>query len=126
MGVTLIREDEAPRYTVHGAKIVGYASPSRGSGSLATWKVTLDAGAQSPLPSLDVDEVFICLRGAAEFRFGGESRSMAAGDCLTVTGGTPFQFMVVGSEPFEAVACVRAGCRATVEGGAPFAPRWAV
>jgi quercetin dioxygenase-like cupin family protein len=126
MGATLVRQEEAPRFDVHGAKVVAYASPSRGSQSLATWRVTLDVGAASPLHSLDVDEVFICLGGAAEFELGDKKLTVRAGDALTVAAGTQFRFTVVGAQAFEAVACVRAGLTARVGDGAPFTPPWAL
>jgi mannose-6-phosphate isomerase-like protein (cupin superfamily) len=126
MGATLIRASDAPSFDVHGAKVIAYASPSRGSGSLATWRVTLDTGAKSPRHSLDVDEVFVCLGGAAEFHVGTQTLRVAAGDAITVAAGTEFDFAALGAEPFEAFACVRAGARARVEGGEPFEPPWAV
>jgi mannose-6-phosphate isomerase-like protein (cupin superfamily) len=126
MGATIVRKEEAPQFDVHGAKVVGYASPSRGSGSVATWRVTLDAGAASPLHTLDVDEVFVCLGGTADFDLGGEQLTVRAGDALTVTAGTWFRFSVRGDAPFEAIACVRAGCQARVGDGAPFTPPWAL
>src|SRR4051794_8983437 len=114
MGATLVRQEEAPRFDVHGAKVVGYASPQRGSQSLATWRVTLDAGAASPLHTLDVDEVLVCLGGSAEFDVGGERFTVRAGDAVTITAGTWFKFSVRGEAAFEAIACVRAGCQARV------------
>jgi quercetin dioxygenase-like cupin family protein len=126
MGATLVRQEEAPRFDVHGAKVVAYASPSRGSKSLATWRVTLDAGAASPLHSLDGDEVFIVLSGAADFELDGKKLAVRAGDALTVAAGTTFRFTAVGALPFEAIACVNTGLKARVEDGAPFAPPWAL
>jgi quercetin dioxygenase-like cupin family protein len=126
MVATLVRAEDAPRFDVHGARVVAYASPSRGSGSLATWRVTLDAGAASPQHSLDVDEVFICLRGRAEFQLGDQKLLVSPGDGLTVAANTTFRFKVVGAEAFEAIACVKAGCQARVEGGAPFSPPWSI
>jgi quercetin dioxygenase-like cupin family protein len=126
MGATLVRQEEAPRFDVHGAKVVAYASPSRGSKSLATWRVTLDAGAASPLHSLDGDEVFIVLGGAADFQVDGKTLAVRAGDAITVSAGTKFRFTAAGGAPFEAIACVTAGVQARVEDGAPFAPSWAL
>ncbi len=121
----LLRKDDAPRFDVHGASITGYASPSRGSAALAAWRVELAPGTASPLHSLEVDEVFVVLRGAAEFQVSGEAFRAAAGDGVTVPAGTEFRIAAVGDQPFEAVACVPAGCRARVAGGEPFVPPWA-
>ncbi len=126
MGAILIRQEEAPRFEVHGATVIGYASPKRGSSRLAIWRVTLAAGASSPQHSLDADEIFTCLSGAADFFVDGGVVRVAAGDALTIVAGTEFRFSVVGSEPFSAMACVPSGCRARVEGGEAFEPPWAV
>lgn len=125
MAPTLVRKEDAPRFEVHGAQVVGYASPSRGSPGLSAWRVSLDPGAQSPLHALEGDEVFLALRGEAEFRFAGETVRVRAGDGLTVPAGTTFAIATVGDGSFEAVACVQAGTRASVGGGAPFLPPWA-
>lgn len=106
--------------------MVAYASPSRGSQSLATWRVTLEAGATSPLHALDGDEVFLCTGGSAEFELGAERITVRAGDALTITAGTWFRFTALGGAAFEALACVPAGLQARVGDGAPFTPPWAI
>ena len=126
MAATLIRKQDAPRFEVAGAEVTGYASPSRGSGSLAAWRVALRPGASSPVHSLETDEVFIALRGQAEFHLDGQVLSVGAGDGLTVAAGTSFRIVVTSAEGFEAAACVPAGSRARIGDGEPFAPPWAV
>jgi quercetin dioxygenase-like cupin family protein len=127
MAATLIRAAEAPQFEVHGAKVVGYASPARGSASLAAWRLSLSPGAASPLHQLSVDETFIVLRGAADYEVDGSVLRVGAGDGVTVPANTSFRIRAAGDEPFEAVAAVpleREGCQARVEGGPPFAPPW--
>jgi mannose-6-phosphate isomerase-like protein (cupin superfamily) len=127
MKATLIRSEDAPRFEVHGARVTAYASPSRGSPGLCAWRVELSPGVDSPLHSLETDEVFVALRGRATFEMGGEMVPVRAGDALTVPEGTSFRIRCpAGAEPFEAIACVRAGAKARVEEGEPFLPAWAV
>lgn len=125
MAATLIRKDQAPRFELPGTQVTGYASPSRGSQSISAWRLELAPGAVSPVHSLETDEVFIALRGAAEFHLDGRVLRVAAGDGLTVCAGTSFKIAVVSEGAFEAAACVPAGCRARIGDGEPFAPPWA-
>jgi mannose-6-phosphate isomerase-like protein (cupin superfamily) len=127
MAATVIRAAEAPRFDVHGAQVVGYASPARGSASLATWRLLLSPEVASPLHQLSVDETFIVLRGAADYEVDGSVFRVGAGDGITVQANTSFRIRAAGDEPFEAIAVVplgRDGCEARVEGGPPFAPPW--
>jgi mannose-6-phosphate isomerase-like protein (cupin superfamily) len=125
MAATFIRAAEAPRFEIHGAHVTGYASPTRGSASLSTWRLVLSPGVESPVHQLSVDETFIVLRGEAEYEVGGSVVRVGAGDGVTVQANTPFRIRAVGGEAFEAIACVPKGCEARVEGGAPFVPPWA-
>ncbi|MBS2020928.1 MAG: cupin domain-containing protein [Deltaproteobacteria bacterium] len=122
---THIRHADAPRFEVAGAQVIAYASPSRGSGTLSMWRVSLAPGHKSPVHSLDTDEVFLCLSGAATFECAGLRTTVRAGDGFTAPAHTDFQFATEGTEPFDAVACVRAGAMARIERGEPFSPPWA-
>jgi len=124
MAATFIRAAEAPRFEVHGAEVIGYASPTRGSRSVATWRLVLAPGAESPVHQLSVDETFVVLAGAAEYEIDGQAVRVGPRDGVTVQANTSFRIRAVGHEPFEAIACVPHGCEARVEGGAPFAPPW--
>ncbi len=124
MAATFIRAADAPRFEVHGAQVIGYASPTRGSSALATWRLVLAPGVESPKHQLNVEETFIVLAGAAEYDIGGNVVRVGAGDGVTVHANTSFRIRAVGDAPFEAIACVPHGCEASVEGGAPFSPPW--
>jgi quercetin dioxygenase-like cupin family protein len=127
MAATLIRAAAAPHFEIHGAQVVGFASPTRGSASLAAWRLSLSPGTASPLHQLNVDETFIVLRGAADYEVDGTVLRVDAGDGVTVQANTSFRIRAIGDQPFEAVVVVpmgREGCEARVEGGPPFAPPW--
>jgi mannose-6-phosphate isomerase-like protein (cupin superfamily) len=56
----------------------------------------------------------------------GRERPVEAGDCLALAAGTDFSFRVLGDEPFRALACIRAGGKATMAAsGDTFVPPWA-
>jgi mannose-6-phosphate isomerase-like protein (cupin superfamily) len=125
MKPTVVRLQEAPRFHVEGAEVIAYASPSRGSRALSTWRLALAAGAASPLHTLEVDEVFLALAGAAEFHAAGEVLRVGAGDGITIPAGTEFRIVSVGTVAFEAAVSVLASVRARIGGGDAFVPPWA-
>ncbi|MEA2421686.1 MAG: hypothetical protein QOF55_785 [Thermoleophilaceae bacterium] len=121
----VIANEEAPRFDVAGTHVVGLAAPSRGAAETCAWRLTLDPGASSPDHSLDHEEVFVALAGRARATVDGTSHEIREGDGLIVPAGVPFTIANHGTEPFEAVACLPVGARATVAGNVT-APPWAV
>lgn len=126
MPKTLIRRDDAPRFTHEGTEVLGYASPSRGSASISAWRLALDPGAESPFHQLSCDEAFLALRGVATIELAGETFELRAGDGLSVPPDTAFRIRNLGGEPFEAVACMVAAGQARIDGAEPFTPPWAL
>jgi mannose-6-phosphate isomerase-like protein (cupin superfamily) len=123
--MTIIREQDAPRFGQDGVEVTGLAAPSRGCESVSAWRVVLRPGAGSPEHSLTSDEAFVALRGAARVELEGEAHELSAGDCLVVAPGRRFRISNEGAEPFEAVCCMAAGGEAVVEGQGAFVPPWA-
>jgi mannose-6-phosphate isomerase-like protein (cupin superfamily) len=74
---------------------------------------------------LDREEVFVALAGEARATLDGISHTVGEGDGLIVPAGVSFTIENPGDDPFEAIACLPVGGRATVEGKAA-APPWAV
>src|SRR5262245_21615813 len=116
MPKTLIRHEDAPRFTHEGTEVRGYASPSRGSASISAWRLALAPGAESPVHELTRDEAFLALAGVATVELAGETFELRAGDGLSVPPGTAFRIRNRGDAPFEAVACMAAEGQACVEG----------
>ena len=123
--MTIIREQDAPRFGQDGVEVTGLAAPSRGCESVSAWRVVLRPGAGSPEHTLTSDEAFVALRGAARVELEGEAHELSAGDCLVVAPGRRFRISNEGAEPFEAVCCMAAGGEAVVEGQGAFVPPWA-
>jgi mannose-6-phosphate isomerase-like protein (cupin superfamily) len=124
--MTIIRDQDAPRFGEDGVTVTGLASPSRGSATVSAWRVVLAPGAGSPEHTLTSDEAFVALRGRARVELDGAAHDLAAGDCLVVAPERPFTIRNDGPEPFEAVCCMAAGGQAAVAGQGAFAPPWAV
>jgi mannose-6-phosphate isomerase-like protein (cupin superfamily) len=123
--MTIIRDQDAPRFGADGVSVTGLASPSRGCASVSAWRVVLAPGAGSPEHTLTSDEAFVALRGRARVELDGAAHDLAAGDCLVVAPDRAFAIRNDGAEPFEAICCMAAGGRAVVAGQGAFVPPWA-
>jgi mannose-6-phosphate isomerase-like protein (cupin superfamily) len=119
------RAAEAPRFQLPGLEFVGLASPSRGSTDVCTWRLTLDAGLDSPeAHTLDRDEIFMVTRGAIRLVPGAED--IAAGDVAVVPAGQSIQISNVGEGAAEVVVAIAAGFQASAADGSPIGtPPWA-
>jgi mannose-6-phosphate isomerase-like protein (cupin superfamily) len=122
--MTVITAQDAPTFEVEGTKVVGLAAPSRGATHTCAWRLTLAAGAASPPHALTHEEVFVALRGRVQARYDDAVEEVGAGGALIVPAGVQFTLVNPGEEPFEAVALLPVGGRATV-GGEEITPPWA-
>jgi quercetin dioxygenase-like cupin family protein len=125
MSETVIRATDAPKFGEDGTDITGYASPSRGSGTVSAWRLVLAPGAGSPVHSLDTDEVFLVLAGRGTFEVEDRRHELRAGDTICVPPHLSFRLGNAHDEPFEAIACMAAGGRGRIGDGEPFVPPWA-
>jgi quercetin dioxygenase-like cupin family protein len=120
----VITPEQAPVFDAPGATITGLASPSRGAGDVAAWRVRFAPGHASPLHSLDREEVFVVLEGAVTARFADHSETARAGGALIVPSGVEFS-LVAESGPAEAVCMLPVGGTALLD-GERIVPPWAV
>ena len=75
--------------------------------------------------SVDREEIFVALAGRAVATVAGREQPVEAGEALIVPAGETFDLANPHDEPFEAVAVMPVGGRATIPGGEPFVPPWA-
>jgi quercetin dioxygenase-like cupin family protein len=125
MEETVIRAADAPSFGDDGTDVTGYASPSRGSQSVAAWRVVLSPGAGSPLHSLDTDQVFLILGGLGTFEVEGRRHQLKPGDTICVPPDHDFRVANEAESPFEAIVCMAAGGQARIGDGEPFVAPWA-
>ena len=124
--MNLITSAEAAIFDVPDTHVIAYAAPSRGSTEVCLWRIDIAPGSTSPLHHMDCEEVFLCLDGNAVVAAAGQERPVEAGDCVVLPAGTDFSFRVVGDKSFRALACIRAGGKATMAAsGDTFVPPWA-
>jgi quercetin dioxygenase-like cupin family protein len=122
----VITAHDAPTFELDGTSVTGLASPSRGATHTSAWRLTLAAGAASPPHALTHEEVFVALQGRLEARYAtGETETVEAGGALILPAGVEFTLVNPADEPFEAVATLPVGGRATVA-GEEMVPPWAV
>jgi quercetin dioxygenase-like cupin family protein len=120
----VITPQDAPTFETPGATITGLASPSRGATDIATWRITLDAGHESPKHSLvDREEVFVVLSGAVTARYQDRDETANAGGALIVAPGEEFSLVALDG-PAEAVCMLPVGGTALL-GGQRIVPPWA-
>lgn len=114
--------------TIKTASAVMYAlaAPSQGSEQVATWKVSVIDGGQSPVHVIDKDQVWMPIAGSFEFTVDGETEQISAGQALVVPAGSVRQFRSTG-QPLEALVAMPAGALVSIPGteGANPIP-WAV
>ncbi|HAT30548.1 MAG TPA: cupin domain-containing protein [Janthinobacterium sp.] len=117
---------DAPTFSLHGATFTGLAAPGRGARETAAWIVTLGAHTPGAPHRLSREEIFIGLEGRALARVGEVTHEIGVGCALIVPADTEFQIANPDAAPFRAVAVLPVGGRATLAGGEPFTPPWAV
>jgi quercetin dioxygenase-like cupin family protein len=123
--VTLISSGSAPVFDIPGATFTAYAAPSRGAAEVSLWSVELEAGSTSAPHFMDCEELFFGVSGSAVAIVDGTEQPLGPGDCLVLPPGAEFSFRVGEDAAFRAIACMRAGGRATLD-GETFAPPWTV
>ena len=120
----VITPQEAPTFETPGAIITGLASPSRGATDVATWRIKLDAGHESPKHSLvDREEVFVVLSGAITARYQDRDETATEGGALIVAPGEEFSLVALDG-PAEAVCMLPVGGTALLA-GQRIVPPWA-
>ncbi len=121
----VITATDARSFALPGLTVLGLASPSRGASETAVWRLTLAPGAPGAAHSVDREEVFVALAGAAQATVDGRVQRVVAGEALVVPPGVEFSLANPHEEDFEAVVAFPVGGRATMPGGEPFTPPWA-
>jgi quercetin dioxygenase-like cupin family protein len=121
----VITAADARSFALPGLAVLGLAAPSRGARETAVWRLTLEPGALGAAHTLDREEVFVALAGAARASIGDAEHEVGAGEALVVPAGVEFSLANPYEEPFEAVVAFPVGGRATMPGGEPFTPPWA-
>ncbi len=121
----VMTEAEAPRFELPGVEFIGLASPSRGSSTVCTWRMTVAPELRSPQShTLDRDEIFMVTSGTIQLA--SDAAAVRAGDVAVVPAGTPIQLVNPHGEPAEAYVVIAAGFTGTMDDGTVIdTPPWA-
>lgn len=80
--MTVFRDEEKQFHSMMGNHIAGVATPSTGATQVEMWHGRMDAGAETPPHSHDIEEVVLFLRGSGRATVGGREVRYRAGDTL--------------------------------------------
>jgi mannose-6-phosphate isomerase-like protein (cupin superfamily) len=120
-----ITRERAPLFELHGIRVVGFASPSRGAKETSMWRLAVPPHTDGALHSCDREEIFVALAGSAKIVLDGDTIELRAGEACIVPAKTPFSLANETAEPFEAMVALPVGGKASFPGGEPFTPPWA-
>jgi quercetin dioxygenase-like cupin family protein len=134
--VPVIRNSDAPifTFTMPGQdpkiptphlKVQGYAAPSRGSKEMCVWRITLAPGLPQRTGTVDHEEFFMVLSGAASITLDGTEIELNPGDGVIVPANTLVGMGNLHDEPVEMVEVCPAGIKVSFPGMEPFTPAWA-
>lgn len=113
--MNIINASEDRTIKTASAVMYGLAAPSQGSKQVATWKVSVLDGGESPVHVIDKDQVWMPIAGSFEFTIDGETRKVSANQALVVPAGSVRQFRSIG-EPLEALVAMQAGALVSIPG----------
>ncbi len=122
----VIKQTTAPSFELPGLRVTGLASPSRGAKETSVWRLSIAPGTPGVEHSVDREEIFVVLHGQAVATLDGQSHDVRAGDALIVPAHVSFSLANRSTEPFEAIAALPVGGRASMTAGEPFSPPWTV
>jgi quercetin dioxygenase-like cupin family protein len=125
--VAVIHASDAPRFSLPDApqtSFTGLAAPSRGARETSVWRVSLGGGAPAAPHALDHEEIIVGLRGQALARIASEEFMVGPGDTVIVPAGVTFSLANPHPDPFEALAVLPVGARASLANGQWFVPPW--
>ena len=122
----VLHADAAPVFDLPGVAFTALAAPSRGSGELCAWLITVEPGLESAeAHTLDRDEVFLVVEG--EIRLAVDGPVVRAGDVAVVPAGEPIRLANPGDVPARVHVAITAGFTATAADGSTIGtPPWAV
>lgn len=122
--MNIIRNAEAPVFTLPGLTVTGLASPRRGASETCVWRIQLAPGTPGVPHKVTREEIFVGVGGQAVVTLDGVEHVLGAGDAVIVPPDTLFSLANRSTEPFEAVVSFPVGGKA-VTNADPFTPPWA-
>lgn len=120
----VVTEADARTTRTAAAAMFGLAAPSQGSTELCTWRVEMAAGNETPVHTIDREQVWMPISGAFEVTVGDETETVKAGQAVIVPGGAIRQLKAL--EDTQALVAMAVGGQAVVPDGSKVTLPWAV
>ncbi len=105
--MAIFRKAQDQQFELHGNHMTGVATPSRGAQQVEVWRLTMDAGAATPVHCHDAEEVVVILKGSGVAKLGEQEQTFAAGDTLILPKNVVHQ--IICTEAIEGVAAMPIG-----------------
>jgi len=122
--MTVIRHADARRTSTPNATMTTFASPTQGGADQALWRVEMTPGAVGPLHTMDDEQVWTVLDGAARVDVGDGHEELGAGDTLVLAAGVLRRIHADPDGGLTAVVTGRGGSVASGPDRDPVVPGW--
>ncbi|KAA6223215.1 cupin domain-containing protein [Streptomyces albofaciens JCM 4342] len=120
----VVTETDARTTRTAAAAMFGLAAPSQGSTELCTWRVEMAAGKETPVHTIDREQVWMPISGAFEVVIGDETEIVKAGQAVMVPGGATRRLTAL--EDAQALVAMPVGGQAALPDGNKVTLPWAV
>jgi len=113
----VVRASEHRRTETPNAVMTTYASPTLGGASTAVWHVVMRPGQEGPLHSIDSEQVWTVIQGAAALEVGLGATTLRPGDSAVLPADVLRRVSCASDDGFEAIVAAPAGAWATLPDG---------
>lgn len=120
----ILRFEDAPEYDLAGARIRGFASPSRGATETMCWRIELGPAQTLPPHRHDREEVVHVVSGSLTAVLDGKETAVAEGDTVMIPAGTLHRTFTRESERAMLLAMMPAGTIMIRPDGERVVPPW--
>lgn len=120
----VVRSADCRRTTTPAGTMTTFASPTLGGAASALWKVDMAPGSEGPMHSIDVEQIWTVVDGAASVHIADESYVVAVGDTVIIPADVRRKIHADPTRGFVAVVAGPADARARVGAGDTVVPPW--
>ncbi|MEV0717545.1 cupin domain-containing protein [Asanoa sp. NPDC050611] len=122
--MTVIGYEQTRRFATPAGVMTTLASPTLGGATRPLWRVEMPAGGAGPTHTVDTEQIWTVLSGAATIRLGADEVRIGAGDTLVLAPDVERQVTADATDGLTAIVTSAAGSTA-VAAGNRVKPPWA-
>lgn len=120
----VVRKGDNRNTATPSATMTTFASPTLGAAASALWRVDMTPGSAGPVHTIDSEQIWTVIDGAATFDIADESHQVDAGDTVVIPAALPRRVCADPDRGCVAVVAGTAGATARVGDGDPVVPPW--